>query len=150
MRYKAATKLIEVGVLSDKKARLWLKGAWQEVMLFAYEFHNEPSVVHSRPVEALLRSAIKCLKKDTKIYAEQAEALLQEALQTEPDAPDLGNNLAVAYTIQGREADAEALIAEIVAKHPDYLLTQVALARFHLAKDELDAADALLKPMLSR
>lgn len=150
MRHQAAVKLVEAKFLPDRQVRLWLKGEWQELLLIAYEFHDEPSVLHTRPVTALHDQARALLRKNSIPAAQQAEDLLQQALQMAPDAPDLQQNLAVAYLIQAREAEAKALIYQLAAQYPDYLFAQVSVARFHILADELVEAEAILKPMLSR
>ncbi len=150
MRHKAAMKLLQVKYLTDKKVRLWLKGEWQELLLIAYEFHDEPTVAHSRAVEVLQERAIGLLRQHHKADAHKAEDVLQQALKLAPDAPDLQQNLAVAYMIQGREAEAQTLIRHIAAQHPDYLFAQVSVARMHIAEKDLAAAEAILKPMLAR
>jgi tetratricopeptide (TPR) repeat protein len=150
VRYRAATTLVEAGLIDREKVRLWLKGKWQEIMLLNYQFHDDPSVGHSRPVEKLLRQAILLMQQNSVLEAEQAEALLLQALDKEPNAADVQNNLAAAYSIQGREAEAIALLHQIAKQHPDYLFAQVSIARLHIQAGELEIAEAMLKPFLSR
>ena len=64
--------------------------------------------------------------------------------------PDLLNNLAMAYDLQGRHEDAVALTRQIHDRHPDYLFARVALAKLHLQKREITEARALLDPLLTR
>ncbi len=51
----------------------------------------------------------------------EAEALFREALEAQPEAPDLGYNLAVCLLTQGRKAEGEAALRDIHARCPDYL-----------------------------
>jgi tetratricopeptide (TPR) repeat protein len=150
MRHRAALKVVEAGLLPREQVRLWIKGAWREIQLLAYEFHDEPSVMHTAPVEKLLRQTITLLNKNSSPTAKQAEALLEQALQAEPDAPDLRNNLALAYMQQGRKEEAITLLQQVADQHSDYVFAKVSLARLHLARNEVAVAEALLQPLLSR
>ena len=79
--------------------------------------------------------------------AREAEQLLQELLAIR-SAPDLLNNLAVSYQIQGRDEEAIALSQQLVAEDPKYIPARLTLAQYHLSADEVDAAEALLLPIL--
>jgi hypothetical protein len=52
--------------------------------------------------------------------------------------------------MQGRNAEAEAIIRELYARNPDYLFARVGLARLDIRDGNLDAAEELLKPLLMR
>src|SRR5439155_18966874 len=107
--------------------------------------HEEPTIPHAPKVEKLLAEATLALRRN---QAQQAESLLQQALASEPDAPDLLNNLAVAYGQQGRNKEADAIVHQIVERHPDYAFTRISLARTHLLRGKIAEARALLEPML--
>jgi hypothetical protein len=53
-RNQAAIKVANAGLIEKSKVTLWVQGQWQEVMLLAYEFHNEPLQKHSKQVICLL------------------------------------------------------------------------------------------------
>lgn len=150
MRYQAAIKASEAGLLSTEAVRMWIQGKWHDISLIAYEFHNEPLFQHSRQVKNWLSQAISLLHEDNPKAAEQAESLLQQALEAEPDSPDLLNNLATAYDIQERTEEAHTLIRQISEQHPDYIFARLSIARLHIRQGELEAAEALVKPFLSR
>ena len=75
---------------------------------------------------------------------------LNATLEVEPNAPDLLNNLAMAYTAQGRAEEAEALLRAVHEGHPEYLFGCTGLARLEVARGQLDVAKALLEPLLAR
>ncbi|TVP64514.1 MAG: hypothetical protein EA342_16265 [Leptolyngbya sp. LCM1.Bin17] len=150
MRNQAAIIAAEAGLIPKDKVTLWIQGEWREIMLLAYEIYPEPSSDHAKPVEKLLAQATKNLYQHDKAAAIEAEALLQQALEVEPEAPDLLNNLAMAYILQDRQAEADALVDDLVERFPDYLFARCAKARNHLDDGNIDAAEALLTPMLSR
>jgi predicted Zn-dependent protease len=87
-----------------------------------FEIYHEVAYNHSKRVGQWLTQAIKLLRKQTPAAAQQAEELLQKAIAAEPDSPDLYNNLAAAYQIQGRDQEAEALVTDIHQRFPDYVM----------------------------
>lgn len=145
MRLEASQVVMEAGLIPSGTVRFWSQGQWRDVLLMGMEINDEPSVNHPKAVRDLQSRAITALKAE---QGEEAEALLLQALELAPDAPDLNYNLAGAYQIQERVPEMEALIQQIYAKYPDYPFARIALARMHIQKKELGAAEELLKPML--
>lgn len=146
-RYQAAQAAVEAGLLPSGMVRLWLEGRWQKVLLLGFELHDEPTAAHGSQVKKLLDKVIKAFEANDGV---QAEALLKEALALEPESPDLLNNLALSYQLQGRPAEALALSQQIHERFPDYLFTLIGLAQAHLAQGEISQAEALLEPLFSR
>jgi tetratricopeptide (TPR) repeat protein len=60
------------------------------------------------------------------------------------------NNLAAVYEQRGQMQESEALLRQIFDKHPDYSFPRINLARMRIRRGELDQAEELLKPLLSR
>ncbi len=149
LRNDAAIALVRANQLDPEKVRMWLNGAWQEISLITYEFHDDQPFEHSPKVLKLTEQALILLRTGTPAAGVAAEALLQEALAI-TTAPDLLNNLAVAYQLQDREAEGIDLCRQIVADYPTYIPARVSIARFHLLKQETDIADAILKPILKQ
>jgi predicted Zn-dependent protease len=79
--------------------------------------------------------------------ADTAEPLLKEALALEPNSPDLMNNLAEAYELQGRADEAHALLLETHQRFPDYFFARAAVAIIRAKKGEVDEAKILLEPL---
>lgn len=150
MRFQAAKLADEANLMPREMVSLWIQGEWREMMLRAYTFHDEPLQRHSEAVEQLASPAYALLEQGGKEQAVEAEALLLKALTLAPTAPDLMNNLAKALSQQGRDDEADLLIHELVSAHPDYIFASVTLARQHLVKGELDAAEVILRPFLAR
>jgi tetratricopeptide (TPR) repeat protein len=149
LRHQAAIKASEAGLLPSETIRMWLQGEWREISLIAYEFYDEPPHKHPRKVQNWLRDALSLLRQRNVKAAEQAEKLLKQALDVEPDAPDLLNNLAAAYEVQGRSEESQALVRQIVDQYPDYVYARASLAKLNILNGDLEAAEALLKPLLS-
>jgi len=147
LRQQAAQAAVEAGLLPAGTVRLWLEGAWRDLLLFAFEVHGEPTTRHPRPVEEWANQAMAAIHAGD---GARAEELLKQALEAEPEAPDLLNNLAAAYELQGRSAEAEALHRQLVERHPDYLFARAGLAQRLIQRRDLADARALLDPLLSR
>ena len=66
--------------------------------------------------------------------------MLREALESEPDAPDLLNNLAMALRGQGKRAEAARILHDVQQRFPDYFFGQIALAQEQIDSGDHDAA----------
>jgi Flp pilus assembly protein TadD len=147
MRAEAAQAASAAGLLPSGPIRIWLRGEWGEMMALGFDIHDEPMYRHPPQVEQWGAEAILAMRERK---TERAEQLLQQALEIEPHAPDLLNNLAVAYELQGRREEAQALLRQIHERDPDYLFARASLARLCLSRGEIDQAEALLQPLLTR
>ncbi|NJM45591.1 MAG: hypothetical protein HC860_04955 [Alkalinema sp. RU_4_3] len=147
LRNQMANRLVQASQIEPENVRLWMQGKWQEVFLINYEFHDEPPYEHPPQVEALLTQALIALRTNTKVGGREAEALLKEALSLKV-APDLLQNLAVAYEQQGQNQEAYKICHQIVADYPDYIPATVGVALYYLREGKIDQAAASLKPIL--
>ena len=151
MRFQAAKLAEETNLMPAGTVSLWMGGEWRDMMLKTFTFHEESPNRHSEAVEALAAPAFSLLQQGGKAQAIEAEELLREAIAlTTEAAPDLMNNLAMSLAQQGRDDEADALNRDIVARYPDYIFASVNLAQQYLAKNDLEAAEEILKPFLSR
>jgi tetratricopeptide (TPR) repeat protein len=126
---------------------MWLKGEQREVMIMGFEVTGEPQNQHGPKTAQLAADATLALHEKR---PDEAEALLLQALELEPDAPGLKNNLALAYGLQGDKEKAEAMVRDVHREHPDYLFATLGVVRMHIRDGELDEAKALLDPLLQR
>jgi Flp pilus assembly protein TadD len=146
-RLEASRAAQEADVFPSGLVRMWMGGEWREVLLLSFEITEEPQRKHSPEVEELAYQAHEAL------FAEEggrAESFLRRALELEPDKPDLLNNLAAAYMLQGRIDEGEQLIRQIHARFPDYFFGTIGAARLAVNAGQLDEATALLRPLLER
>ncbi len=146
-RIKAAQVASRAGLIPQGAARLWIQGEWSEVMLMDFEINDEPLFRHSEQVAQLLIDGTRALRAGDSTAAEK---YLKQALELEPEAPDLLNNLAIAYELQRRTVEAHDLVREIHARHPDYSFPRISLAQLAMRDGKLDEAKALLDPLLTR
>jgi tetratricopeptide (TPR) repeat protein len=149
LRNRAAMVAAQENLL-PKKMTLWVGGEWREILLMGYEFHSDPIYKHSKKVVNLLAESISLLRQMNKESAQEAEALLRQALEIEPNSPDLLNNLGRAIDLQGHRTEAEAILEDIVERFPDYLIARTAKAKNLALEGDLEAAEALLQPLLER
>lgn len=147
LRIAAAQAASRAGLIPQGVARLWIQGEWRETMLMDFEIHDEPIFHHSEQVTRLLTGGTQALRAGDSHAAERS---LKQALELEPDAPDLLNNLAIAYELQGRTVEAHDLVREIHARHPDYSFPRLSLAQLALRDGKPEEAKALLEPLLTR
>jgi tetratricopeptide (TPR) repeat protein len=147
LRMRAAEAACRAGLIPAGKVRLWLNGEWRETLIFGFQLHGEPITKHSAQVRSLTEQGIEALNAGDGV---RGERLFRKALEHEPDAPDLMNNLAMAYQTQGRIDEAIELTRDIHRRHPDYLFARVTLARLHAEEGRVEEARALLDPLLAR
>jgi Flp pilus assembly protein TadD len=146
LRHEALNMAKKAGLLPAGLVKMWVNGQQHEVMLVSFEIHDEPIKQHSPEVTDLAYEAILALRQDDGVKAEQ---LLRQALALEPDAPDLLNNLAMAYQVQKRQPEVEALINQIYQDHPDYFFGRVGMGNLLTQQGDLDQAAEMLLPLLS-
>jgi tetratricopeptide (TPR) repeat protein len=148
LRMKAAQAAREANLLPPGPTRMWQNGQWQDLIVMSFHITREPAKSHHAPhVQDLLERAYDALYDDD---ADTAEPLLKEALALEPNSPNLMNNLAEAYELQGRADEAHALLLETHQRFPDYFFTRAAIAIIHAKKGEVDEAKTLLEPLLTQ
>lgn len=118
-----------------------------DVTMVEFLVTNEQKIFHSPAVDQILDQATPLLRARDGLGA---EILYRQALQLEPDKPDLLNNLAVSLQLQGRQAEAIALLEVLHYQHPDYLFARTGLAKAAMKNGDLEQAQALLEPLYER
>jgi Tfp pilus assembly protein PilF len=148
-RSEVAYYLREKGQLPPGSLRMSVEGEWTEIEIFGFEVYEEPDEENlaSPKVRPLLQRAAEMLYDD---QPEQAESLLREAMESEPDQPSTLNNLASALEMQGRKDEAHELMQEIHRRWPDYFFGRIAMAGEAIMQQEYEQADAYLDPLRHR
>lgn len=145
LRMRAANIAIKHDLLSAGLVKMWIRGAWNEVMLINTEISVEPEE-WGIPAKAK-RLAEKAHHRLLDGDYEYAERLLQEALRLAPNDPRILNNLGQAYKAQGRDNEHRRLMQQIREQNPDYSFGIINEARECLARNEVDKAIELLAPL---
>ncbi len=147
-RMQAAFMLNRHNILPSGQCRLWIKGEWRQILLMGVAVSPEAvDSGHSPAVQDLLERANEALFDGA---AQTAQFLLEKALELEPDAPDLLNNLALSMERQGQTEKAYAITQRIFAIHPDYPLARITMARMDIEEGKLKEANDTLMPLLQR
>ncbi len=148
MRLETANYLCRRGVLESEPTRLWLHGRWEDVELIGFEITTEPTgITRLPPVGDWSYDAVQAIHRGDGI---QAETLLKKCLEREGDQPDLLNNLATAYQVQGRGEEAIQLVHSIHERWPDYFFGCISMSRIAVNKGDYTRAKQYLTPLRRR
>lgn len=146
-RVYAARIAREAGGVPEEELQIWTGKRRYPLRWLDHEVTDEPERKHSRRVESLGEQALLAMRDGR---AEEGERLLREALELEPESPDLLNNLAAAFQLQGRIAEGMKLAEEVHTRWPDYFFGRCAVARMRAQKGRLEEARKLLEPLLEQ
>ena len=147
MRMQAATLASDTGVFDTDSVSVFVKGKQQDVGILGWEIHNEPAGSHRPAVQKLLVDGTQALFSGD--FA-RAQKLLKRALEMEPGAPDIINNLANSYKAEGRDAEALALMKEISERFPDYFFGTINMIQLSIEEGRMDDAKAMLEALSAR
>ena len=70
----------------------------------------------------------------------RTEQMYMKVIKAYPEYPSAYNQLAVLYTLQGRNKEARTLIEQTHRRFPDYTFASIALARMALQKNRTEEA----------
>lgn len=147
LRQQAGEAAREAGLIPAGPVRMWLAGGWHEVLLLGFEITEETTGEWSERASELVGRAIELMRRGN---GAEAERLLKEALEVEPDSPSILNNLAAAARIQKRDAEADLMIRDIHRRFPDYFFGIIGVAMRAIDAGRIEEAGELLKPLLQR
>lgn len=116
-----------------------------QVERFSLEISSEPlGALHGPQVDEMASEGLEAAHNGDGV---KAERLFRKCLELEPDAPDLLNNLAAAYALQGRGDESAALSWQIHQRWPDYFFGRVAMASLALNAGNDALAESYLAPL---
>jgi tetratricopeptide (TPR) repeat protein len=147
MRVQAAQVALQAGLIPAGPTRMWVDGAWTDIVLMGIEIINEPMTKHPPAVAEMLTRAHELLSRGD---GRAAEPILRRALEREPDSPDILNNLAAALGLQGYDDQANEMVKSIHERFPDYWFARVSVARMAINDRDFDKATELLLPLMQR
>lgn len=143
-RLEAAHILVHSGHLESGMQRLWLNGKWVDILLTDIRIVEQPTQQHSETVNTLLGQAIELLAVGDAVTAEE---LLHLAAAAEPEIPDIQYNLAAALQLQGKSAEAQALVEHVHRQYPEYFFGRTGMAQLLIEKEQFPAARQALQPL---
>jgi tetratricopeptide (TPR) repeat protein len=146
LRMGVANYLYQKGVLESNRVRLWSGGEQRELELIGFDISWEPTPSDRSPqVQHWLGDGIEAVQAGD---GKRAERLFKKCLETAGDAPDLLNNLAGAYELQGRHDEGYRLLQEIRERWPDYFFGRISMANLAVAAGNFERAEEMLAPLL--
>jgi tetratricopeptide (TPR) repeat protein len=150
LRLEVASRLKLADVASGEMLRMWVKGQWDDICPLTLTISDEDSVpALLNGAQPLLEAAVDSLHQGTR-GAVQAEKLLRQAIELDPNAPSLVQNLAAALMAQNRGDEAEVLIRQNHERHPDYLFAAAVIAQQLVTTGRIDEARQMVRPFLER
>ena len=145
VRMQALYALSEAGQIGqDETLRFWGEGEWREVQLRQYEISDEPRSEYSPRVADLLHLGLQAFKQDDD---ERAEQFFRRALELEPQAKEVYNNLGTIYARRDEPRRAKEMFQAALEIDPLYVIPRCNLATYLLDDDDLEGAKAMISPL---
>ena len=120
----------------------------REILVLNFNIDYDPIYVPRSPqVQEWAEDGYYALQQNK---PREAEVLFKKCVEAASDAPDLLNNLAAAYAMQGRDAESNELARSIHAKWPEYFFGRVFMANSATLEGRFDVAEQYLRPMLTQ
>lgn len=143
IRRQLLVQLQELGHTFEAPLPMYAKGKVQEIEVINFQITDEPTVPIGRTDGTcdLLEAANNALHDGD---GAEAERLLRQARQIEPEQPDILNNLALALQIQNKTKEANLVLDEIIEKFPDYFFGKLAAANRYIIRKQYDEALEIL------
>lgn len=133
----------------ESPLRFWVRGRWEEVELRSFEIVEGPmrDPAYGREAKQWAQAAFEALHRGD---GRTAEKLLKKCLEQVGEEPELLNNLAMAYHVQGRDDEFERLARVVHERWPAYFFGRIHMAQFAIAAGEFERAAEYLKPLEKR
>lgn len=149
LRLRAVDFVCRNGGLPCAPAKLWIKGSWQESVVFGFEIGDKPdSTKHYDPgvKESSEAGYFALMENDAK----EAERLFQKCIAVQGETPEFLQNLATAYQMQHRDEEYRRLINQIHERWPDYSFARIGLSFLATHAGDYEKAESLLAPVLAK
>jgi len=147
LRFETLQFLRERAVIDAGPHRVYSRGKWTDIQLFAAEISGEPrpSSSSARVLELVEQGFYAMRDSDF----ETAEAVFSEALIEEPDNCSAAYNLCATWMQRdGEEGERRAIprLEQLHREHPDYTFAPIALAQIAARAGDFQRARELLTP----
>ena len=148
-RRQLLMSLKEEGYVFESPISFYVEGKVHQLEMLRFQIVDEPIIPEGRTDETceLVEAAVEAVRRGD---GAEAERILRQVKQIEPDQPDVLNNLAVALQIQNRLDEAYVLVDELSEKHPDYFFCKISAANRRIAHKQYDEAYEILVDLQRR
>jgi tetratricopeptide (TPR) repeat protein len=144
-RMNALATLSQAGRIEPGETlRMWHGGEWQEVEMRQIEISETTRPPYSSQVMALHAQGMQALQAGDLALAEKR---LRRAIELEPNAPDIHNNLATVYSRREEHDRAKELYRKAIELDPLYVVPRLNLNRYLLDDGDIEGAIAMLAPL---
>ncbi|MBN1658676.1 MAG: tetratricopeptide repeat protein [Anaerolineae bacterium] len=144
-RMDALAALSKAGQLPpDETLRVWHGGKWQDVQMRQIEISERERPPYSPAVMALHAQGMEALETGD---LARAEKRLRRAIELEPNAPDIYNNLATVYSRREEHDRAQELFRRAIELDPLYVIPRLNLNLYLLDAGDIEGAIEMLKPL---
>jgi tetratricopeptide (TPR) repeat protein len=145
LRMKAAQVLSKHNAAPTGEVNMWIAGEWKPILLLGFEITPEP-MLDENPMKPkaldLMKQALYALHEENGVLA---EGYLRKALSIQPEHPSLLNNLALAFIMQDKKKESEAILKHVIEDFPDYFFGQMTLARKAIQAKDYKKARSIVK-----
>ena len=141
-------QLIDIQGRFDDNQRSHVEPESREIAVLNFKIDYDPVYVPRSPqIQEWAEDGYDALQQKK---GREAEVLFKKCVEAAGDAPDLMNNLAAAYAMQGRDAESHELARAIHAKWPEYFFGRIYMANTATLEGRFDVAEQYLRPMLTQ
>ena len=141
-------QLTEIQSRYDDKPLSHVEPDSQVTLLLNFEIDYEPYDVPRRPqIQQWTSDGYAALQQGK---GRQAEVLFKKCIEAGEDAPDILNNLAAAYAMQGRDEESQELASAVHAKWPEYFFGRIHMAMTATSEGRFGVAEQYLRPLLTK
>jgi tetratricopeptide (TPR) repeat protein len=147
LRVRASAAATEADLIPSGPVRMWMQGEWREVLMLGFQVHWDADEPVADDIQELGRQGFEAMEDRD---AARAEQFFRQALALHPEDRSMQFNLASVCRLQGREAEADAIVQRLHERDPDYLFARTYLANKYTREGQYDKAREILKPLLSR
>ncbi|MGD1994950.1 MAG: tetratricopeptide repeat protein, partial [Anaerolineae bacterium] len=147
-RMEALLRLAEAGEIPpDETLRVWQEGAWREVEVRGYLIGDDEGPEHSPEAARALQAGLEAFRRED---LDQAERLLLEVVDLEPEAKGAYNNLGALYARRGEHDRAKEMFRAALEIDPLYVYPCCNLVNYLLDEGDVAGAMEMLRPLADR
>ena len=141
-------QLTEIQSRYDDKLPSHVEPDSRETLLLNFEIDYEPlDVPRSPQVQEWSKDGYYALQQGK---GREAEVLFKKCIEAGEEAPDILNNLAAAYAMQGRDEESQELASAVHTKWPEYFFGRIHMAMTATSERRFSVAEQYLRPLLTK